>query len=151
MMSDDEHGWHRRIAVEQFNRTWELIDRADRSAEDDQEMLLAAATSRWHWAQIGGPENLAAGDWQLAHVASLLGHDELALTFARQSLAVAEAQGWRGWRLASAHEGMARACAGAGDRPGRDQHLAAARAALDAEEDADSAQLINDQLATVPD
>lgn len=146
-MSDDVH---RQIGVERFNATWDLIDRADRSADDDVELLLSAITSRWHWGQVGGPEEISTGDWQVAHAASLLGLGDLALLFARRNLATAEAQGWSGWRLASAHEGMARAFAVAGDAGGRARHLDAARAALDAEPDAEERQVIAEQLATVP-
>ena len=146
-MSDDVH---RQIGVERFNATWDLIDRRDRSADDDVELLLSAMTSRWHWGQVGGPEEISTGDWQVAHAASLLGLGDLALLFARRNLATAEAQGWTGWRLASAHEGMARASAVAGDADGRARHLDAARGALDAEPDAEESQIIAEQLATVP-
>ena len=62
--------------------------------------------SRWHWAQVGGPEQIATGDWQVARVASLLGVTDLALVFAQRSLDTTTAEGWDGWRLASAYEGM---------------------------------------------
>ena len=147
-MSDDAH---RQIGVERFNATWDLIDKRDRTPEDDVELLLSAMTSRWHWGQVGGPEEISTGDWQVAHAASLIGLGDLALMFARRNLATAESQGWTGWRLASAHEGMARASAVAGDANGRERHLSAARAALDAEPDAEESQIIAEQLATVPD
>ncbi len=108
---DERRDWLREVAVGQFNAAWDLIDKTDRSAEDDGAMVLAAATSRWHWGQVGGPEQTATGDWQVAHVACLLGLGELAALFASRNLATAEAEGWDGWRLASAHEAMARACA----------------------------------------
>lgn len=141
---------HREIGVNRFNATWDLIDKKDRSPDDDVELLLSAMTSRWHWGQIGGPEEIATGDWQVAHAASLVGLVDLALLFARRNLAVAESQRWDGWRLASAHEGMARAHAIAGDRAGRARHLAAAEDALATEPDAEESQIIADQLATVP-
>ncbi len=141
---------HRDVGVDRFNATWDLIDAKDHSADDDVELLLSAMTSRWHWGQAGGPEEISTGDWQVAHAASLLGLGELALLFARRNLATAEAQGWTGWRLASAHEGMARASAVAGDAEGRAAHLAAAEAALAAEPDAEERQVIAGQLATVP-
>jgi hypothetical protein len=142
--------WHRQIAVDLFNGTWELIDRVERTPDDDAEMLVRAMTSRWHWSQVGGPEELASGDWQIAHVASLLGHGDLALRFAERNLTAATALGWTGWRLASAHEGMARAFAAAGDADGRRHHVALAEAALAAESDPGDRQIIADQLATVP-
>jgi hypothetical protein len=148
--SDEAAAWHRQVAVQQFNATWDLIDNVDRSADDDVEMLLAAATSRWHWAKVGTAENVAAGDWQVAHVAALLGYGELSVTFATRNLAAAMEHGWSGWQLASAHEGVARAWAAAGDPAKRDEHIAAANVALEGEDDPDNAQVVIDQLASIP-
>ena len=150
-MDDDERKKHREIGVTLFNRCWELIEAEARSADDDVEMLLAATTSRWHWAQIGGPEEVATGDWQIAHVASLLGLADLSVLFATRNLATATAEGWDGWRLASAHEGMARACATGGDADGRQRQLALGREALEREPDAENRELISEQLDSVPD
>ena len=126
---------HAQIGAGLFNSTWDLIEKEGRTADDDVEMLLAASASRWHWGQVGTAERIAGGDWQVAHVASLLGLSDLALLFARRNLAIAEAEGWEGWRLASAHEGMARAFATSRDADGRERHAALAQAALDRESD----------------
>lgn len=149
-MTDDQRAWHEGVAAELFNRCWELIEDDARTADDDVEMVLSAMTSRWHWGRVGGPEQIATGDWQVAHVASLLGNAGLATMFAQRNLATAIAERWDGWRLASAHEGMARACATAGDAEGRQLHLAKARDALRLEDDADSREVIERQLAAVP-
>ena len=149
-MDDDTRKWHQRFGVTLFNRCWELIDDDARGPDGDAEMLLAAATSRWHWAEVGGPEEIATGDWQVAHVASLLGLADLALLFARRNLAIATAEGWDGWRLASAHEGMARACSAAGDGDGRQHHLRTGREALEREPDAENRGAIAEQLDAVP-
>ncbi len=141
----------RQLAGALFNRTWDLIEQTDRTADDDVAMLVTAAASRFHWGEVGGPEQIATGDWQVAHVASLLGLGDLALLFAERSLAANEASGATGWQLASAHEGMARACATAGDPDGRERHLGLARDALAHEPDGDERAVIEEQLATVPD
>ena len=149
-MADHDEEWHREIAKQQFNRCWDLIELAERSPDDEVDMLLAAMTSRWHWGQVGGAEQIATGDWQVAHVTSLLGHGELARTFAARNLAAAETLGFTGWLLASAHEGMARACAATGDADARARHLAAAEAALETEDDPESRRIVTEQLASVP-
>jgi hypothetical protein len=147
-MSDDVH---RQIGVDRFNATWDLIDKgAARTPDDDVEMLLSAMTSRWHWSRAGGPEEIATGDWQVSHAAALLALGDVALLFARRNLAIAEEQGWTGWRLASAHESLARAFATIGDAEQRAFHLEAAEAALAAEPDADESAIIREQLASVP-
>lgn len=148
--SEQLAAWHRKVAVGQFNAAWDLIDKSDRSADEDAEMLLAAVTSRWHWAKIGTAENVAAGDWQIAHVAAHLGYSELSLAFATRNLDAAVEHGWSGWRLASAHEGVARAWAVSGDEAKVAEHVTAAERALESEDDPDSAQVVVDQLATIP-
>ena len=36
-----------------FNQTWTLMEKPDRTREDDDEMLHAAHASRYHWARSG--------------------------------------------------------------------------------------------------
>lgn len=142
--------WETRFAKVLFNACWDLIDKADRTGDEDIEMLLTAMASRLHWGSVGGPEEVATSDWQVGHVASLIGMGKLALIFANRNLATATAQGWDGWRLASAHEGVARACAVLGDSEGLARHYAEAEAALASEPDDEERELIASQLATVP-
>ncbi|MEZ5191548.1 MAG: hypothetical protein R2734_02765 [Nocardioides sp.] len=40
--------WHRRQGVEANNTTWELLDRTDRSPDDDEEPLRRAYTAAYH-------------------------------------------------------------------------------------------------------
>ena len=151
-MSDDEEvtRWHARFGAEAFNGAWQLIDKSDRGEQESVDMLVAAAASLWHKKEIGRPELVWMGEWQLSHVASLLGLADLAVECARRSLSIAEEQGWDGWRLASAHEGLARACAAAGDAAGRSHHIEAANAALAREPEEDERSVIAGQLATIP-
>ena len=149
-MDDEARTWHRKFGRALFNDCWDLIGSSSRDSDDDVEMLLCAAASRWHWSRVGGAEEIATGDWQIAHVASLLGLGDLALRFAERNLAIAAAEGWDGWRLASAHEGMARAWAAAGDSARRARHLEFGRQALDREEDAETRVAIAEQLDAVP-
>lgn len=146
----DSVAWETGVAKALFNATWDLIDKPDRTGEDDINMLLSAMASRWHWGQVGGPEQLATGDWQVGHVSALIGLGKLALIFANRNLAAAIAGGWDGWRLASAHEGVARACAVLGDHEGLNRHFAEAEAALAREPEEEEREIIAAQLKTIP-
>jgi len=139
----------RQEAVAAFNRAWELIDSPQRSNDDDAEMLTSAFVSRYLWDSIGGDEQRAVGDWQIAHVASLLGHSELALSFASRALGRVLRNGWTDWRLASCYEGMARAQASAGNDRERDRWVGLAREALAGIDDEEDRDLIASQLASV--
>jgi hypothetical protein len=142
---------HRGLAMAYFNRAWGLIDAADRTPEQDRDLLAAAFASRQHWVDAGGtPQNLAIADWQVAHAASLAGLADTALVFASAAVDRAESADLPLWMQASGREGLARAHAAAGDRAGYDREAARARELLAAVEDTEDRDLISSQLASIP-
>jgi hypothetical protein len=148
--TDDDQLWHERFAAQCFNRAWELIEKPDRSGDEDMEMLAAAFASRLHWDRLGEDERRVVGDWQIAHVASLLGFPDLALAYARTALDRGIAIGSTGWRLASCYEGMARASAAAGRPDERDRFIRLSEEALETEDDAEEREVIASQLRSIP-
>jgi hypothetical protein len=142
--------WHRRFAVELFNRSWDLLEMPERSGDDDAEMLAAAFASAWHWKQIGTAENVALGDHQIAKVASHAGQPALALHYARRALEAIEIGRFGDWQVAAAYEGMARACAVAGDVAGRDYWVQRCSVALGAVPDAGDRSVVAEQLLNLP-
>jgi hypothetical protein len=149
-LGGDASTWHRIFAASGFNEAWDFIEKAERSADDEVAMLMATFASRFHWEKVGTHENRVVGDWQIAHVASLLGFAPLAMRFARSALDRAVEQGFEGWRLASCHEGMARAHACVGNDAECSRHIKTARRLLDNVEDLEERRLVEAQLATVP-
>ena len=149
-MSAAEEGWHRQVAIDRFNRTWDLIDQGDRSAYEDDELLEAALTSRYHWGVVGGASQWAVGDGQIARVAAMLGLSDLAVRYARRSLAIVEDEGWTDFHLVSAYEVLARAHASAGAVTDRAAALGRARAALEAIDDPEDIELLTQQIDSVP-
>jgi hypothetical protein len=142
--------WNRRFAVELFNRSWDLLEMPDRSADDDAEMLAAAFASAWHWRQVGTAENIALGDHQISKVASHVGQPALALHYARRALEAIELGHFGNWQVAAAYEGMARACAAAGDLAGRDYWVQRCTVALGAVPDAADRSVVAEQLLNLP-
>jgi len=108
-MSHTDHEFHRKIAAECFNRTWDYLKQKNRNPDDDQTMLNLAHASRYHWSIIGKPLNFAIGDWQISRAYSALNQPDLAIHFAKTSLETCRQNNLSGWLLASAYEGMARA------------------------------------------
>ena len=107
----------RALAAGLFNHTWTLLETHPRTAAQDDEMIHAAHASRYHWGEVTDDVHLARGEWQVARVYATLGRAEPALYHARRCVELAEADAAReDWDLAAAYEGMARACAVAGDR-----------------------------------
>ncbi len=112
----------RRLAAWLFNHTWTLLDRKDRTPDDDDAMVHAAHASCHHWAAVGSAQERSVGEWQVARVYAVLGRPEPALHHARQALRIAEAGGLPAFYVACAHEAMARAAQVAGDRSAFDRH-----------------------------
>jgi hypothetical protein len=109
---------HRAIGVELFNRVWELIDKPDRTVEEDDAMLHMAHASAHHWRAEGAgatPNNLARSEWQVSRVYTVLGRGEPAGYHARRCLEICRDNGIGDWDLAFAYEALARAASVQGD------------------------------------
>ena len=107
----------RRLAAALFNATWTLLDKENRSREEDDEMLHMAHASRHHWGRAASatPANLARGEWQCSRVYAVLGRSEPCLHHARRCLDICRENGIGDWDLAFAYEALARGHAVAGD------------------------------------
>ncbi len=140
------------LAKAAFNATWDLLEAEPWSDEDRRQLLVLAMGSRHLWELSGdacGPEQRSTGDWLISHVASRIGEPQLAMRFAQAAHDCVVAQGWEGWRLASAEEGLARACAALGDLVGRDLHAQLCRDLLETLSPEDR-NVIEPQLASIP-
>jgi hypothetical protein len=140
----------RQLAVDLYNHVWSLLRLDRRTTEQDDEVIHAAHASRHHWSAVGGPENLARGEWQCSRVYATLGRAEPALHHAARCIATCEQHGIGDWDLAAAYEAMARAAAVAGDRAARDRYLALARGACTRIAEGDDREVIEADLATIP-
>ncbi len=126
-----EGEFHRKTAARTYNETWDFMERKDKNADDERQMLHLAHASRFHWSLVGSPRNLAAGDWQISRVYAALGEPDLALTFARSSLEICRKENLQDV-LHTAYEAMARAYAVAKDYRSARTYVDKAREQLDA-------------------
>jgi DNA-binding transcriptional MerR regulator len=139
----------RQLAADLFNLVWTLLEQPGRTTADDDRMVHAAHASRYHWGQVGGPEQVAIGEWQCARVYSVLGRAEPALHHARRCLEIATAGAVPDWLVASGQEGLARAYLVAGQRESALAAREAAEAALAKVPDAEDRQVVQDDLASL--
>ncbi|OLD56306.1 hypothetical protein AUI46_01520 [archaeon 13_1_40CM_2_52_13] len=109
-MTQSEQEFHRKMAVECFNKTWDYLDMKQRTRDEDQAMLNMAHSSRYHWSFVGRAPNFAISDWQISRVYSALDQPELAIHFAQTSVETCQKNNLSGL-LGSSFEGMARAYA----------------------------------------
>jgi len=148
----DHAAAHRFFAADCFNGTWDLLDRKDRSAEDDEQMLLRAAASLWHWTQRtdATPENLSVGFWLVSRAHAVAGSPEESVRYGELSLSEAGKPGVAPYALAYAHEALARGHAAAGRRKQAADHVALARKASDRLADEETKKMLLTDLATIP-
>jgi hypothetical protein len=122
---------HRRLGVELYNGTWELIERQDRTPAEDDEMLDRAHASAYHWLHAAGATaaNRARSQWLCSRVHAVVGQPEGALYHGRRCLALVEQNGdvMEDWDLAGAHEALARAHLAAGETEEARRHFELAR------------------------
>ncbi len=139
----------RQLAKDLFNYVWTLLELEQRTRAEDDDMIHAAHASRHHWGVVGGPVNLARGEWQCSRVYATLGRSEPALWHGRRCLDICEEHGIGDFDLAYALEAIARAYGVAGELPEAETY---ARLAADAAEriaDAEDREHFERDLATL--
>ncbi len=103
---------HKKLGIELFNATWDLIDKSDRTETENFEMIHKAHASCYHWSMGGGTSlNEARGEWQVSRVYALLKMGEGALVHGKRSLDICLADGYADFDLAFGYEAVARAYA----------------------------------------
>ncbi len=122
VVSETEREFHRKTARDCFNHTWDYLDKKDRGAADEREMLHLAHASRFHWGLVGSARNQAVGDWQISRVYAALNQSSLSLQFAKSSLEICQKNDLQEV-LATAFEAIARAYAVAGDHPSAKSYI----------------------------
>jgi hypothetical protein len=81
---------HLFFAKQYHGKTWELLDKKDRTAEENECLADYAHASLAHWRVAGTAVNYQRGVWLLARAYTVLGESELALWYARRTLELTE-------------------------------------------------------------
>ena len=151
-MSPNELEFHSKTAKKCFNKTWDYLDKERRDANDEQEMLHLAHTSRYHWGLVNSPKDehwrhLAVGDWQISRVYATLNQPQLALHFAKSALEIMRKNNLSDI-LHTGYEGMALAYAIAKDIQSSRDYINKAREQLNKATglDAEDKKIYSDQI-----
>ena len=141
---------HRRLGVEAFNATWELLDGREYTPADVDELLARAYASSYHWMRASdrGPENDARASWLLSRCHVVLGQGDLALHHADRCTTVVVEAGLVDFDLGYAHEARARALACLGRLDEAAQEFASARGVEVVDDD--DRELFEGDLAAEP-
>lgn len=104
-----------------------MLDKKDRTREDDDRMIHAVHASRFHWGEIGTPLEFERGEWQISRVYSVLKRSEPAAYHARRCLEICKEHNIRDFDIAFAYEAMARAHAIAGNKTECEKYIKLAK------------------------
>jgi hypothetical protein len=133
---------HRQLGVALFNDVWRLLEKTDRTPEEDDELVRQAHASAYHWLKAPEcePKNRARSEWLCSRVYAVLGRAEPALHHATRCLEITEqhADNVEDWELPFAYEALARShgVAGGAEKSRRYAQLAGEAAeTIDDEED----------------
>ena len=109
---------HLHFAKQYNGKIWELLEKPERTSEEDELLIDYTHTSLAHWRVAGTEVHLQRGAWMLAHVYTVLGNAALALQHAQhcQELTERYKEHLSDFDFAYAHECMARAQALAGNQ-----------------------------------
>ena len=107
----DREGGNRFFSAACFNRTWDLLDKKDRSAAETEAMIHTAHASLWHWLERPDVthEKRSIGDWLLSRVYAEAGMGDRALHYGGLSVEEAESGELEPFYLGYAFEAIARA------------------------------------------
>ena len=102
---------HKFFAANCFNQTWELLDKKERTTEDERLMLSAAHASLYHWLNRKDcvPENLSVGLWQLSRVHAVLNDSDISERYAKECIEISEAEKLPPFYIGYGYEAAARA------------------------------------------
>jgi hypothetical protein len=120
---------HRHFSAHCFNTAWDLIDKPDRTPEEDLDMLHRGISALWHWTQRPDctATNRSIGLWQVSRIYAILGQADNAHRYAGLCLKASSEPDVEPFYLAYAHEALARADMVAGKMDKMQKHLGDAR------------------------
>lgn len=148
-MENELRKWHRKQAISCFNATWDLIDKKDRTLEDDLNMIHTAHASRYHWSQIGTSLEFVRGEWQISRVYALTSQGASALFHGKFSLSYCLDNEIGDFDLAFAYEAVARAYALIGKKENAKENYDLALKAADKISKKDDKEYFLTELKTI--
>lgn len=142
---------HKYFAAHCFNQAWGLIDKTDRTPQEDEQMIRLNMTSTWHWTQRDDctDKNLSIGYWQAARIFAILGDAVQARKYGEMCLAYSQGEDIGPFFLGYAYEALARAEAIAGNDAEKDKYITLAYQAAEGVSDADSKKALLEDLTTI--
>ena len=142
---------HKYFAAYCFNSAWPLIEKSERSPEEELGLVALGHASLWHWMHRSDctDKNLSVGHWLLSRIYATLRDAVPARRYAESCLAISQRSELDPFYLAFAYEGIARAASIAEDWATVANALQQARSLSERIEDSENRTLLLNDLATI--
>jgi len=147
----DQRVEHKYFSANCFNKAWDLIDKADRTSAEDEEMIRLSLASHYHWTQRDdySPTSASIGHWQTSRIYAILGQVANARRYGQLCLEASRAEDVPPFYLGYAYEALARAEAVGGDREKSEKFIIEAKAAAENIEKPEDRKPLLDDLGTI--
>ena len=142
---------HTYFSVNCFNQAWDLIEKEDRTEQEDEQMIRLTLASTWHWTQRPDctPVNKSLSYWQTSRIYAILGQADNARRYGLLCLSASQADEVPAFYLGYAYEALARAEKAAGNQGKMDEYLGEARHTAGMVKKDDDKKLLMDDLDTI--
>ena len=142
---------HKYFSAECFNQAWDLIDKSDRTPEENEAMIRLSIASTWHWTQRAdcAPTNLSVGYWQTSRIYALLGQADNSRHYGQLSLSALQGDDVPPFYRGYAYEALARAESVARNKAKMEAFLAEARRAAEGVTEDEGRQMLLADLNTI--
>ncbi len=142
---------HQYFSSDCFNKAWDLIEKSDRTPEEDEEMIRLNQTSIWHWTQREdcSPTNMSVGYWQASRIYAVLGQVDNARRYGQLCLEISRGEDVAPFYLGYAYEALGRAEMVGGNREAMASYVGQARETAEKIADADEKQWLLSDLETI--
>ena len=137
---------HKWFAIELNNSSWGLLEKADRTADESDDLIHGAHASCFHWKKAGNHVNHCRALCLVANAYTSVGIGNAALQFANRCVEMIEAKSddYEDWDIAFAVDAQARACLVSGDQANADAYRANSRELGDAIAGAEDKKVFDD-------
>lgn len=100
----------KKIAITYFNKTWDYLDKSNRTPLEVCEMLNCAHTSLLMWKNVETctNTNLSIGYWQISRVYAVLNESNLAKLYSERCIEISKNEDVDSFYLAYGYEALAR-------------------------------------------
>ena len=142
---------HKYFAAQCFNSAWPLIDKAERSPDEEVQLVALGHASLWHWIQRNDctDTNLSIGYWLLSRIYSVLHDAAQARRYAESCLRISQRTDIEPFYLAFAYEAVARSASLGQDWAAAASAVQEARALAERVSDVENRTLLLNDLATI--